>query len=83
MNLPFFQWVMLASYFLFLDDLKWERKPKTIPDDDGELDLQLSTPNGTSAESARSKLLQPSKASLMIEADQPRKDCGDETGLNC
>ena len=28
MNIPFFQWAVLASYMLFLDDLKWDRNRK-------------------------------------------------------
>jgi hypothetical protein len=27
MNIPFFQWVVLSSYILFLEDLKWKRQP--------------------------------------------------------
>jgi Vitamin K-dependent gamma-carboxylase len=28
MNIPFFQWAVLATYVLFLDDLKWDRHRK-------------------------------------------------------
>src|SRR5262249_36938303 len=29
MNIPFFQWVVLSSYVLFLDDLQWKQNPVT------------------------------------------------------